>query len=125
MKNERSGTSLFLLELLLGLLIFALCAAVCVRFFAASLETAHDTADYTSAVQIAQTIAEQCQSGVPPQAAPNKWNASAEPDEQGEYTAELSVKDTSDGVVDTVITINNSKGKMLYILDFSYMELKS
>ena len=122
MKSERSVTSLFLLELLLGLLIFAWCAAVCTRLFTTSLETAQDTADYTRAVQIAQNIAEQYQNGVSQQTIAGRWNASGEPDEQGEYDVELSVKDASDGLSDAIITIRDCKGKVIYTLKFSRRE---
>lgn len=124
MKNERSGASLFLLEMLLSLLIFALCAAVCTRLFSTSLKITRDTANYTSAVQIAQSIAEQCQNGVSPRMIANTWNAFGEPDEQGEYTVFLSAKGISYGLTDAVISVKNSEGKILYTLDFSYKEIR-
>ncbi len=122
MKKERSGASLFLLELLIGLLISAWCAAVCTRLFAISLETAQGTASYTDAVQIAQNVAEQCRSGVAPQKIAGRWSTACMPDAQGEYIVKLSAKEASNDLADVAVTVKSSEGIVLYTLYFSCKE---
>ncbi|MCL1819819.1 MAG: hypothetical protein FWG36_04075 [Oscillospiraceae bacterium] len=56
--NRRSKASLFLLEQLIVILVFALCAAACVRVFVFSYTTANNTRDTSNALLIAESAAE-------------------------------------------------------------------
>lgn len=51
-------TSLFLLELMIALLLFSFCAAICVQLFHASNKRTRDAEDLSKAVFAATTIAE-------------------------------------------------------------------
>ena len=53
-----SRTNLFLLELILVILFFSLCAAVCTGVFAAAKQTADRSRDLGSAVLLAESAAE-------------------------------------------------------------------
>lgn len=56
MKHSKSG--LFLMELIIALLFFALASTVCVRLFVKSATLSDDTLDLTYAVSQAQNLAE-------------------------------------------------------------------
>ena len=57
-KYLKSKTSLFLMELILTILLFAGCGAVCVKVFVASHVMTIDTVELNEAVSIAQGFAE-------------------------------------------------------------------
>lgn len=59
----RSRSSLFLLELIVVLLLFALASTVCVRLFAQAKLTSRQSADTTMAVLQAQQAAERLKAG--------------------------------------------------------------
>lgn len=59
----RSKASLFLMEQLVMVLVFALCAAVCLRIFAGAEQISAETARRDGAVVIAQNGAELLKSG--------------------------------------------------------------
>lgn len=59
MKRKTSRrSSLFLLELIIAILFFCICAAVCVRFFVKAHTVSQDTKDLDMAVNQAATFAE-------------------------------------------------------------------
>ena len=57
-KYLKSKTSLFLMELIITILLFAACGAVCVRLFVTSYVMTQDTVELNEAVSIAQGFAE-------------------------------------------------------------------
>ncbi len=57
MNNTRSKTSLFLIEMMLMVLVFALCSAVCVRIFAYSQQLSRDSRNLSNACIVAQSAA--------------------------------------------------------------------
>ena len=59
----RSKASLFLMEQLVMVLVFALCAALCLRVFAAADRISVETARRDQAVTVAQNAAELLKSG--------------------------------------------------------------
>jgi Tfp pilus assembly protein PilE len=59
MNRKRSKAGLFLIELLIVLTVFAVCAAVCVRIFTEAHLTAAHSRDTVSALNIARNAAEQ------------------------------------------------------------------
>ena len=69
MKNKAGRSSLFLTELVLDLLIFSLCAVVCVGMFARAHNTSMKSLHLTDAVAIAQSAAELIKGGADPQTA--------------------------------------------------------
>ncbi|HBR07753.1 MAG TPA: hypothetical protein DD735_02515 [Clostridiales bacterium] len=56
--GKRSGLPAILMELALMLLVFSLCAAVCLSVFAASRRTARESGELSSAAAWAQSAAE-------------------------------------------------------------------
>lgn len=118
-EKTRSGAGTFLMELLLGLLIFAITAAVCVRIFAASAVSARHSAEYTCAVAIAQNAAELCRGGIPLATLPLEWNAESKPDKNGDFKISISSKENEDGLADVSVTVENMQREELYTLDFS------
>ena len=56
--NARSRSTLFLMELLAAVTIFAVCAAVCAKLFIASFLMANDTRDMNNALLAAKNGAE-------------------------------------------------------------------
>ena len=56
--NDRSRARLLLVELILDLVIFALCAAVCVALLVRARSMSRESTELTQAVYLAQTAAE-------------------------------------------------------------------
>lgn len=56
--NNRSRARLLLVELILDLVIFALCAAVCVALLVRARSMSRESTELTQAVYLAQTAAE-------------------------------------------------------------------
>ncbi len=57
-KYLKSKTSLFLMELIITILLFAACGAVCLRLFVTSYVMTRDTVELNESVSIAQGFAE-------------------------------------------------------------------
>ena len=57
-KYLKSKTSLFLMEMIITVLLFAVCSAVCVRLFAMAHTLSTDTRELNEAVSLAQGFAE-------------------------------------------------------------------
>lgn len=97
-------TNLFLLELVLDLLLFALCAAVCVGLILHAKGMSLDSRRLTDAVYLAQTAAETWRSGGVPAS------------EAGEY--EISVTETGDQTplrrCDIAVSLD---GELIYALE--------
>lgn len=58
MKNRRSRSTLFLMELIIAIFFFAITSAVCAQLFAKSHQVSHKTTQLTNAISQAQNIAE-------------------------------------------------------------------
>ena len=87
--NNRSRARLLLVELILDLVIFALCAAVCVALLVRARSMSRESTELTQAVYLAQTAAETWPTGpwtatrygtlVPAAGPPSKPDGSAYP----------------------------------------------
>lgn len=66
MNSSTNGGSLFLVELILDLIIFVMCAAVCVALLVHAHIMSTQSTDLTQAVYIAQSYAEQLRTGQTP-----------------------------------------------------------
>lgn len=71
----RSKASLSLMEQLMMVLVFALCAALCLRVFAGARQISEETARCDDAVVIAQNAAEMLKAGCSPQETENLLTA--------------------------------------------------
>ena len=58
MKNSGNKTGLFLIELIIALLLFAFCAAICVQIFASARQKARDSEALSHSVFLATSAAE-------------------------------------------------------------------
>jgi len=56
--NQRSRSTLFLIEQLIVVAVFAICSAACVRILASSYLTARESKDVTNAILVAESGAE-------------------------------------------------------------------
>ncbi|MEG2119069.1 MAG: hypothetical protein RRY53_01840, partial [Pseudoflavonifractor sp.] len=63
MKSQRQRASLFLLELVIDLFLFVLCAAICVGLFLHARSISMESNRLTAAVYIAQSAAENLRNG--------------------------------------------------------------
>lgn len=57
-KFEKSKSSLFLMEMIITILLFSVCGAICMRLFAASNTLSRQTKELNKAVAVAQGFAE-------------------------------------------------------------------
>lgn len=58
MRKTKSKSSLFLMELIIAILIFSLCAAVCMQVFAAAKKASNQSSELSHAVMCAQSVVE-------------------------------------------------------------------
>ena len=58
MKNSGNKTGLFLVELIIALLLFAFCAAICVQIFVSARQKAQDSENLSHSVFLATSAAE-------------------------------------------------------------------
>lgn len=110
MKSAISRANLFLLELIGNLVIFVLCAAVCVGLILRAHGLSEQSASLTQAVYLAQSTAEALRSGGQAPAAPDGYEITVEP-EQGES-----------GVEKAVITVTRG-GEAVYTLSAAWAEV--
>ena len=115
LEKRGSGASLLLMELVLGLLIFAFCAAICTRIFATAYQLSAQSDALTHAVSITQQAAESVRAG--------KTVSDAMYDAQGVATAENPVfflhtahLPTADGLMLVQLTVADADGRTLYTL---------
>ena len=59
MNNRTQSSNFFLLELVLNLFLFVLCAAICVGLLLSAWKLSRDSSALTAAVNLAQTAAEE------------------------------------------------------------------
>ncbi|MCD7947765.1 MAG: hypothetical protein LUG13_05645 [Oscillospiraceae bacterium] len=70
MIRSTSRANLFLIELVINLLLFGLCAAVCVSLLLAARSMGQKSERLTQGLYIAQSAAEQLRAGITP---PTEW----------------------------------------------------
>lgn len=58
MRKTKSKSSLFLMELIIAILIFSVCAAVCMQVFAAAKRASNQSSELSHAVMCAQSAVE-------------------------------------------------------------------
>ncbi|WP_087064900.1 hypothetical protein [Intestinibacillus massiliensis] len=112
-QTKRSGASLFLIELLLGLLVFAVAAAICIRIFAGAYQISAQTTALSHAVTIARNTAEAVRAGhEAPQAG---YDAQGMPtDGDAAYRVTLSETPCSDGLAEVQVAVTDAAGNELY-----------
>lgn len=114
-EQKRSGASLFLIELIIGLLIFAFSAAVCARMFAGAYQMSEDSAALSCAVSIARNAAETVRAGGAVTA--EKYDALGAPTTgDAAYRLQVAKTQSADRVTEVRLTVITSDGKVLYSL---------
>lgn len=108
--NSSNRSGLFLMELILNLFIFAVCAVVCVVLLLTAHNMSVESSRLTQAVYLAQSAAEGCRTGACPQQLLGR---------QGELTVtnrELG----RDGLLTTgEITVTDQAGQVVYSLTYT------
>lgn len=105
MKHRKSG--LFLLEIMLTLLIFAVCALICVLIFAkASISSAHSR-DMNNAVLLAQNEIETAKATLNAQDALRYFDdeLSEVNEDEAVYSVEVSVQAEREAITPFVVTV--------------------
>lgn len=142
MKNRAlSGSGMFLIELLIGLLIFAIASAICLRIFVAASQISTGSTELNHAVIAAQNNAECFKSvrGDLPEAADllggdlsdndteltlfydTDWNQSAQAGSG--YVAVIRQVSKQDGVIDGEVTVSDMSGNLIFSVPVSVMEV--
>ena len=114
-EQKRSGASLFLMELVIGLLIFAFAAAVCVRIFAGAYRISEDSAALSRAVAIARNAAESVRAGQPEIAERYDAQGNAAAGDAA-YRLHLAETESADGLTEVRLTVTDASGQELYTL---------
>lgn len=96
--KSHSKSGLFLLELLLTILIFSVCAGVCVLVFAQSASFAAESRDLNNAVILAQNAAENLKGGT--------WTLS---DSETFYNKELKMCGENSGYYKVTVTLGENQ----------------
>lgn len=117
MKPSGNRLSLFLVELILDLALFAVCAAVCVGLLIHARGMSRESTRLTDAVYIAQTAADTLRSGSTLTA--GAWSTRG-PEENGAYF--LSVERSDEGNVHSARISVSADNTPLYSLGVSWPE---
>ncbi|MGE4548400.1 MAG: hypothetical protein AB7C89_02480 [Intestinibacillus sp.] len=115
MDHKRSGAGLFLMELSIGLLIFAFAAAVCTAVFACADRISRDGAVMSRAVAIARNAAELVRAG---QGLPETaYDAQGAPTEGvAVYSLRTEEEAAGDGLTEVLLTVLDAEGRSIYTL---------
>lgn len=121
MARKRTGASLFLIELLLGIAIFSFVAAICVRMFALSVQKSQESVLYSTAIIVAQNAAEQYKAGATG-GYPTHFDRNGNAKEDGELLVAIETVGNENGIVDALATVQDEEMNLIYSLPFSYEE---
>lgn len=123
MSNNRKS-SLFLMELMIALLIFSVCAGVCAAISAKAAKSISDSRDISNALIIAQNNAEMIKSGNVSVDTTNYYDsqlALQEKNDENTYLANLRISEKENGVVEyTVDVFRIADNKLIYTVDSAY-----
>lgn len=99
MRNAQHRSSLFLVELIIDLALFAICAAVCVALLVHARGMSRESSVLTQAVYAAQDMAERWKSGVETTwCTPSEYGITGHIEEHGN-TADIVITDFDSGEV--------------------------
>ncbi len=104
----KSKASLVLMELLVMILVFSLCAALCLQAFVGADRISRETARQDEAVLLAQNTAEALKTGLPLPESPAHLHlevANLPSDIPGFQKAEISVFDIENGTLLICLTV--------------------
>lgn len=108
MKQKHSGkSSLFLMELMIALLIFAVCACVCAAIIAKAGADITQSRDMSNAMIIAQNRAELIKGGRDTAGMTEYFDRELSPatQEQAEYSVVSTVSPSEDGVTEYTVEV--------------------
>ncbi len=125
MSNNRKS-SLFLMELMIALLIFSICAGVCAAIIAKATVNISESRDISNGMIIAQNNAELIKSGVQRENQIYYYNSDLKEqnsDDSAAYSAELTINPKNNGVVEyTVDVFRIADSKLIYTINSAYYE---
>lgn len=123
MSNNRKS-SLFLMELMIALLIFSVCAGVCAALSAKAAKNIAESRDISNALIIAQNNAEIIKSGSWSENTTYYYDsqlALQEKNDENVYLANLRVSENENGVVEyTIDVFRIADNKLIYTVDSAY-----
>lgn len=90
--KQKSKSGLFLMELILSILIFSLCSAVCVQLFVQAHLTEQRASDLSKAILLCETTAAMIQSGEnSPEMEPSFYDSTFQPCDASDAVWQLTV----------------------------------
>lgn len=123
MSNNRKS-SLFLMELMIALLIFSVCAGVCAAISAKAAINISESRDISNALIIAQNNAEMIKSGIESENKTYYYNSDLtvqEKDDSAVYSADLKISAKENGVIEYKIDVfRTTDRKLIYAIDSAY-----
>lgn len=125
MSNNRKS-SLFLMELMIALLIFSICAGVCAAIIAKATINISESRDISNGMIIAQNNAELIKSGAQRENQIYYYNSDLKEQNSNDsatYSAELTINPKNNGVVEyTVDVFRIADSKLIYTINSAYYE---
>ncbi len=125
MSNNRKS-SLFLMELMIALLIFSICAGVCAAIIAKATVNISESRDISNGMIIAQNNAELIKNGAKQENQVFYYNSDLQEQNNNDsavYSAELMITPKENGVVEyTVDVFRIADNKLIYTINSAYYE---
>lgn len=125
MSNNRKS-SLFLMELMIALLIFSICAGVCAAIIAKATVNISESRDISNGMIIAQNNAELIKNGAQQENQVFYYNSDLQEQNNNDsavYSAELMITPKENGVVEyTVDVFRIADNKLIYTINSAYYE---
>ncbi|MCM1299714.1 MAG: hypothetical protein NC203_08850 [Firmicutes bacterium] len=125
MSNNRKS-SLFLMELMIALLIFAVCAGVCAAIIAKAAVSISESRDISNALIIAQNNAEMIKNGIESENKTYYYDSDLTIQEKSDstvYFADLKISAEANGVIEyTVEVFRTTDSKLIYTIDSAYYD---
>lgn len=122
--SSNRKSSLFLMELMIALLIFSVCAGVCAAISAKAAVNISESRDISNALIIAQNNAEMIKSGLESENKTYYYNSDLTLQKKNDdtvYSADLKILSKENGVVEyTVEIFRTADGKLIYTINSAY-----
>lgn len=120
--KSKSKSGLFLMELMISLLIFAVCACVCAAIIAKAAVNLNESKDISSALILSQNKAELIKSGST-NAGTEYYKSDLTPADKKEavYSAVSTITPSDSGVIEYTVSIyRTADNKLIYDISSAY-----
>jgi len=121
--KSKGKSGLFLMELMISLLIFAVCACVCAAIIAKAAVNISDSRDLSNALILSQNKAELIKSGKCEMGATEYYNAELDPtnSENAVYSSVSTVSEAENGVTEYTVKIyRTADNKLIYDINSAF-----